>query len=138
MRDIITLGVTTIGIIAVVQVALTNVTNRRKINGKVSEIMAKDGLSFEDARDKLLVEKIAKIVEVEHISSKLGEIEVRQGDRISFLHLDDKVYITGDFVGAKDSMADGYSEHICIRTDNKILYTPVEVIDLTTLKIYER
>lgn len=138
MGNVVILGVATIGLIVVVQNTFTKVTSGRKVNGKVSEIMRRDGLSFEDARDKLLAKKIAKIVEVERTTSKLGEIDVKQGDRISFLHLDDQVYINGDFVGAKDSMAQGYSEHICIRTDNKILYAPVEVIDLTTLKVYER
>lgn len=138
MGDVITLGVSTIGLIALVKIAFTKGTSKRKVNGKLLEIMEKTGLSFEDARDKLLAEKIARLVEVERTTSKLGEIEVKQGDRISFLHLDDNVYITGDFVGAKLSMAQGYSEHICIRTDTKILYAPVEVIDLSTLRVYER
>ena len=138
MDDVIAFGVIAIAIIAIVQITLNKVARSRKGNGRVSEIMERDGLSFECAKEKLLTEKIAKIVEVERITAKLGDFAIKQGDRISFLHNDDKVYINGDFIGTKDSMAEGYTEHICIRTDAKILYFPMEVMDLTTLRVIER
>lgn len=113
----------------------------KKLGGpgnKVSEIMERDGLSFEDARDKLLTQKLAKVIEVEKDTYVLGKRTIKQGDRVSFFNTDENNYTIGDFVGSKASKAEGYTDHICIRVDGKVLFLPVEVIDLSTLRIYER
>lgn len=114
--------------------------NRQRLaQSKVGKIMDRDGLSFEDARDKLLAEKIGKVVEIERNTCKIAGETVKQGDRLSFYNTDDKNFTIGDFVGAKTAKAEGYTEHICLKTsDNKLIYLPVEIIDTTTLKIYVR
>ena len=118
---------------------LLQMNKQRLAQSKVGQIMKKDGLSFEDARDKLLAEKIAKVVEIEDFSYEIEGHKMKLGDRISFFNTDEKTYTLGDFVGTKKSSAEGYTVHMCIRTnDNKIKFFPVEVVDTQKLKIYER
>lgn len=141
--DGIYMGIVVVGVIALgYKFIITPVLMANKqfaARNKVSQIMAKDGLSFEDARDKLLTEKIAKIVDVENQSCELVGRKVKMGDRISFYNTDEKSYTVGDFVGTKSSAAEGYTEHMCVRTvDGKIKFFPVEIVDIDTLKIYER
>lgn len=117
---------------------LVSVNRKNKSQSKVSEIMERDGLNFEDARDKLLAAKIAKVVNVEKDTYEIDQRIIKQGDRISFYNTDENNYMIGDFVGSKVSKAEGYTDHMCIRVEDKILFFPVEVIDTSTLRIYER
>ncbi|KZL92790.1 hypothetical protein [Clostridium magnum] len=137
------LGIVVVGMVAlgykfiIMPVLLMN--KQLAARSKVCEIMAKDGLSFEDAKDKLLTEKIAKIVEVENYCYELEGRKMKMGDRISFYNSDEKNYTVGNFVGTRNSASEGYTEHMCIKTvDGKIKFFPVEIIDTDTLKIYER
>lgn len=141
--DAIFLGIVVVGVVALgykfIIMPVLQMNKQLAARNKVCQMMAKDGLSFEDARDKLLTEKVAKIVEVENQSCDLKGRKVKMGDRISFYNTDEKNYTVGDFVGTKTSAAEGYTEHMCIKTaDGKIKFFPVEIIDIDTLKIYER
>lgn len=142
MYEIVAIGfITLIAVIGYkfVVTPLLQVNKQRIVQNAIGEIMKKNGLSFEDARDKLLAQKIAKVVEVENYNYEIGLKKIKLGDRISFYNTDLKTYTVGDFVGTKNSSAEGYTVHMCIRTnDNKIKFFPVEIIDVETLKIYER
>lgn len=108
------------------------------LNKKLEEIMEKENVSYEKAKDILLRNEFINAITVSKKEWIIrNDLIIKQGDRISFR--DKEVgLMQGDFIGLIKPMAVGYSDLYVIRTlDNSIRQAPVVFVDLDTINIYK-
>lgn len=88
-------------------------------------------------KNKIISDKIAELYKVDKKHATIGEINIEQGDRITF-QTEEFGFVVGEFIGLKNSNAQGYTSHFIIkRTDNTIISAPIEIIEEDTLTVYK-
>lgn len=135
---IISLAITVI-IFAIKEIALKKLKRKSSISKEIMEEMNENNIDYDKARNNVVIKKIANAMKVDKETLELRENQiVKQGDRVSF-NSDKYGFITGDFIGTKQSQAEGYTETLIIKfKDGKILQAPLEYISKDSIMIYER
>ncbi|MBO8160664.1 MAG: hypothetical protein H0Z24_03425 [Thermosipho sp. (in: Bacteria)] len=112
--------------------------SNKKSSKQVIKLAKEQGISYEEAAEKLITSKIAEFYKVSETVATFNSQVVNQGDRIAF-NCDELGFITGEFIGLKKSKALGYTKHFVIKTSSgKIIAAPVELIDEDTVTVYSR
>lgn len=105
---------------------------------EIENLMKKENLSFEDSRDKYLSLKLANKLKIDNNAYTLYGWDIKQGDRVTF-SCGSIGYVSGDFIGLRDSQAHGYTKHFIVRTEDRgIVAAPIEDIDKDTIRVFER
>lgn len=109
---------------------------RKETGLKIQKRMNEENLSFEQAKNRQIIDYIAELGEVKIDIFEFNNLKIKKYDRVSF-KADEIGYINGYFVGLKASQAKGYTYHFVIKTDNdKIISAPVELIYEDTVVVY--
>jgi len=137
---------TTIGGVAIVyigkeiiypraKVFINNYVKRQKYNKKINTIM-EDGISFEQAKQELLNERMAEHYEIELTSYDFFGKVINRGERVSF-QTEEYGYISGKFLGCRECKAEGYTYNFFVwKNDDYVVSAPIEAIKKDTLMVY--
>lgn len=104
---------------------------------KVDELIEKEGLSYEAARNKVINDKIMDLIKVsKHEWVVRNDLVIRQGDRVSFV--DEEVgLIQGDFLGLIVPEAVGYGDlYVLKKPDNTFRQAPIAYVNTDTIQVY--
>jgi hypothetical protein len=136
----IVLAISIVGAVFVVkEFILKKKRFKKKMNTQIEEEMKQSVVSYEKAKDNVLIKKLADAMKVDEDSYAMdgGKI-VKQGNGVSFTTAK-YGFITGEFIGVKKCQAKGFTVSLIVKLkDGQILQAPVEHIDTNTIMSYER
>jgi hypothetical protein len=135
---IVGLAVTAI-VFVIKEIFIKQYKHRSAASADIEKEAQKNGITTEEATDKLILEKLAEAM---NITAGQFELEngkvVKHGDRISF-NSRSQGFVIGDFTGVRNAKIEGYSLILVLRNNNGALFqTPIEYIDVDTILVYER
>jgi len=142
MTSTIIIGILATGAIFLTKEVLMKRIKERLINNKsnikIRKLMREKNISFEEAKEKVLTEKLADVFRLEQDVIILDEKIVKQGNHISF-NSENYGFVTGSFLGGKKNQLKGSTFIFYVkRPDDTILQAPIECISKGSLMIYER
>jgi hypothetical protein len=116
------------------------ISKDRKTKIRINEIMKEDGVGYEKAKEKLILEKLTSLKQfkVDSKTLKIGEQVLNRGNNVSFNTAEYGI-IEGEFLGVSNANAVGYTINIIVakKVDNELFVAPIEVIDVPSLIVYE-
>jgi len=116
---------------------LSNIFIKAKHSKKIQEIMLKEGVGFDSAKERLIDQSLAKHFEIEKTEYEINGKKIKLGQRTSF-QTEEYGFISGKFLGVRSSKAEGYTYNLFIyKNDEKnVISVPVEAIHIDTIMVY--